>query len=318
MKILTNILAAVAVATVMAASCKKDSGPSAQEGKPDQSAEKYPVSFTVNGFGLDLKDMGVNKNGATISGLKDQIHYLYYGVYRETYDEDHFELVHSISQDSLDKNFGTIKDSLPGGNYFIGFIASKDPTYRPGFVSGRGTIYTHPSFSFTTDFGTDVFYKGIKNFAVTSPSTNVQNVTLSRGVSKLGFKFLDEIPYNASKLVIRLYSEQNGFDLFDGEENWLAYRDWERLVTINLKDADKGKKGAQFCIFIYGNSFYENLSFTLYDRDGHVIASKVVAQNSSYKTNTEYIYSGYLMPQNNAVFKVTVNDTWDSPVNIGF
>ncbi|MXV50421.1 hypothetical protein GS399_05500 [Pedobacter sp. HMF7647] len=280
------------------------------------SQKKYPVTFRVDGFGVEVKHIGTTKNQNTVSGLRDQIKYLTYSVWEE-YSPHYDSLVHEITQTADNPNFGTIADSLPDRKFKITFVASDKDDYAVTLVTGRATSFIIPTFNFRTVYGGDIFYRAIGEFTPSSAET--QHFTLTRAVSKIGVKIKDELPVNAVKAVITFADEGLGFDLLGDGANTYPGVENERRVPFAIKDEDKGKSNVQFSTYIYGNKRYYLIKLALYDASNNLIVDKaIVSTDTLYKINTEYIYTGYLMPQSNTSFTVAVNDTWSTPVNVGF
>ncbi|MXV52849.1 hypothetical protein GS399_17895 [Pedobacter sp. HMF7647] len=318
-----KILSLLVVCVMIAAACKKDSGK--LENKPDGTAtgQKFPVSFKVSEFSSNVSPFPAqgNHKGQKVSGLSDQIKYLYYYVAKES---DSLTMLKSIKQvystnpDSPDNyDFGFLQDTLPAGKYQIYIIGSNRPDADVYFIKEE-QIYTPPgvyldftNWDETNDIG-DNFYKKL-HLTVTQASPN--EVKLDRLVGKVNVKALDAIPQGISKVKVCFGTGSFLFDLGSGNGIYHSGSIPFRTIEYLIKPEDIGKKDLTLSTYFWEAGVSVNLY--IYNAAGEEIDHKFVSNGVSLKKNTMVTFSGKFFSLGQG-FRVTLNDQWGPETNQGF
>ncbi|MXV50672.1 hypothetical protein GS399_06775 [Pedobacter sp. HMF7647] len=325
----TKLLVLV-LAIAFSISCKKDAGL-----KPDKpsSSNLFAVNFKLTGFTVETKGMSVKGTGATLNGLKDQIKFLTYFVYKGS--PDSLKLVKKIEQKSIDASFGKITDSLPAGKYKVFFVGSTSSGYRTGqnILSYVDWSY-HPSLGFNTSS-----YSGYYGYTSSMGDTFLQqvdldvqsavnkNILLKRITSKITFKIQDAMPENVGKIVVSIGNAVPEFDMFSESAAYNTSHGYDfddRVLPFNVKATDQGKANLTFSAFIWPHSPYYPYFLDVYDKNNKLIKHKSLEVDSQIYAlnavaNTEYIFSGYLFDSSQpAGFSVKVDDKWNAPETIPF
>ncbi|MXV52612.1 hypothetical protein GS399_16685 [Pedobacter sp. HMF7647] len=298
---------------IAAASCKKDA---AQTEKPttQQSKKLYPVTFKLSQFSTDVKPLGMKT-----SDLKDQIKYLHYSafmdnIHNEDYVDPEYEY-HPINQvaDST-ANFGTIKDSLPAGDYIVIFAGGNTSPFTAIYYDDlRG--YHAGAVSQSFPFG-DCFGGGMSIHV--GDSVINKEVVLKRMVSKITVKITDALPANAAKFVLTV--DNMAPIVFPANQRTPADHGFpfgERYINYPVDAADIGKKDFAVSAYVYEG----NLGFviTCYDKNGQIIANKILPNvpEMFINVNKQYNFSGKLF-ENNSSFQISIDDQWGESEDIPF
>ena len=183
-----NLFPYIIIISLALSACKKD-----KHATPIATGDKFAISFNVSGFSQVIgpvtngsqNNLAVQSTSHTTQALKDVLNTLRYRIYNSSN-----VLIRDSSQSSALGNFGTIRDSIPAGNYtaiFMGNVSGVDNTYFYNAVLGV-----------TGQLGT--YYKKI-SFTVVNSSSH-QDVVLDQldGVYEIHLK--DTIPANVSSIQI--------------------------------------------------------------------------------------------------------------------
>ncbi|MBE9584859.1 hypothetical protein IM792_10410 [Mucilaginibacter sp. JRF] len=301
--------------------CKKETG-SKKVDEP-QSDQTHIATFSIQDF--SISDGSLSTNGLKTNALKDDIKYLHYGAYRGEVSDYHFALnVHKVAyQDYTQANFGKITDSLTNGPKRVYFVGTqvKGAIGTDQIPGTGGSFIAHPMFApASTDLKDDMYYAALDT-TVSGPIN--KQIVLKRMVTKVTLKISDPIPSNAAKLVFQFMDYPPTFDLATGtgrprtrEEEYLP-----RDFVYDVKSADKGKSNFELCVYVWPYR-YRELSITCFDKNGKVIATKIMPKNqydfyTNLEINRHYTFSGYLFGHQ-ATFGVTVDKKWDEPVNMPY
>lgn len=309
-----KILIILLVLSVGLVSCKKEhSTPSAKH--EENSTEKYPVSFSVAPFDVQVGTLSVNSTAKKTSALKDNFKYLYYYVTKQS---DSLHVIKTIKQQSTDQDFGRIVDTLAAGKYNIFIIgaARSDVEVFTGtheyFYPGLLLGYEGQSGRPITSIG-DNFYKKIP---ITVSKLTSQDVKLDRIVGKVKVKITDAIPAGVSKIVVDFNAVPQVLDLYTGKE---AIINQGTGLTVSqtyiVKPEDIGKTGLTIGDYFWEGSLWVMVSY--YDVNGVQVDQKIPTGNWDLKANTVVTFSGKLF-NISTVFNVGVNSDWGAQIDQPF
>jgi hypothetical protein len=296
-------------------SCKKENAGKIVNDNPALSKTLYPVGFNFS----VLQTNGVKTNSLNTLALKDQIKYLHYFVYSGPTDP-RLELVpvKQKTQKSTDQNFGYVTDSLPAGQYSIFLVGAQ----APGDVSMERKfttdLYGHPIFYYNNSSIYDTFNKRL-DLVISAPVN--QSVELTRVTTQITIKFTDIMPSNADKVKVSFEDFPLGADLLFNAGNNHAH--WElgevyptATFSFPVNSSDKGKTGFTLSTLVWPH--YLTINIDCFGLNGELIAHKKLTKIfPQIKANTNYIFSGELFSQQSN-FSVTINNEWNTPVNIPF
>ncbi|MXV52613.1 hypothetical protein GS399_16690 [Pedobacter sp. HMF7647] len=296
--------------------CKKDSsvGTGEQQQSTQTSKKLYPVTFKLGQFSTDVKPFGLKT-----SDLKDQIKFLHYSSFINYIhgpdDEQLGEKVTTINQvaDST-ANFGTIRDSLPEGDYVIIFAGGNTSPFRGFNFQGPGGYYAaavDQAFPFGDSFG-----NGMRIHV--GDSVINKEIVLKRMVSKITIKITDALPANAAKFVLTVGNMAPVvFPINQHPPGEHGYPFDDQFITFPLKTEDAGKKNYTLTTYVYyGNEYF---ILTCYNQDGAIIANKTmpVVPDQFIDVNKQYNFSGKLF-ENSSSFQISIDDQWGESEDIPF
>jgi hypothetical protein len=299
-------------------SCKKENTGTMVSDSPALSKTLYPVAFNFSAF--ESTGTKTATNALSTTALKDQIKYLRYFVFSGSIDP-RIELVpvKRKTQKSTDPNFGNITDSLPPGQYSIFFVGAQ----APGDVSMERKFttdsYGHPIFYYNNSSIYDTFNKQV-DLVVSAPVN--QSVVLTRVTTKITIKFTDIMPANATTVKVSFENFPLGADLLSNSGDPHAH--WEigelyptKSFSFPVNSSDKGKAGFTLSTLVWP-FFYPTINIDCFGLNGELIAHKELSRViPELHANTNYIFSGKLFDQNSH-FTITINDQWNTPVNVPF
>jgi hypothetical protein len=258
-------------------------------------------------------------NAATTTALKDKIKYLYYFIFTQDENGAYTE-VSKGSQKSTDKNFGTVKDTLEVGHYAVYFVGAQAPGHYE--LIFKDAVKPDPFFIYDDGSVYETFHKAFQ-LDVTANAT--QAVVLKRVVAEISVKINDPLPANAKTIRLSFGDYPKRLDLNTGvgelrAHNEEDFRDTAK-VSFPIKSTDIGKSGFTVDKFVWQSSYF-GIVVDCLDANGKVIASKTLPKNISdvytqLLNNTHYTFAGLLFsnPEN---FNVTIDDKWNTPVNVPF
>ncbi|NCD70829.1 hypothetical protein [Mucilaginibacter agri] len=326
----TNLILLMATATTLF-SCKKDNKLDVTPTTTVSTGPKYPVSFSASAFASQTSAFGAQKTVTSVkqtTALKDDINYLTYVVVAA--GDSLANIIKKVTQKSTDANFGTIRDTLPNGNYTVYFMGATrksmtlesignssfpDPEDPPSlihhiFVSDGGNIFRGDTIG-------DIFVK-VLNIKVES-RTNT-DVVMERLVSKIQVVIQDAIPAN----VVRLECRWDGFvGAYDPLRNVTHPGFGSGFPTMvynhTIVPADIGKKGFTFSTTDFpGGGHYIILNGYTATDDYLPTYSRLVLDNfPAFKSNTMITFSGTRF-DNSSSTNVTVNPTWGPGTTLPF
>jgi hypothetical protein len=301
-----KVLLLTAVSLLLLFSCKKENARKVA----NASSTKYKVTFNVVNFKIGKSTFALRPKGSTMASSDtltalntyfDELDYIVYDDLRNT--------VKRVIQDSTMANMGTITDSLPAGTYRISIVAGKKG------LAIRDNFFTENDFGYGGNSWQDTFFD---SFMITVNYAPVnQNVTLSRVVSKLELQVLDTMPMNADSLVLTVYQDAYGHDLFENVPmtGYITSR-----FSVPVPASAKGKPN--FTMDRLVGNFDCPVTITCKKTDNTVIASKSV-QDVYFTPNERTILSGDLFTtlaghNGSQTFTTKIDTAWDSdPVNGG-
>ena len=296
------------ITAIISPSCKKEHGLTIKV----SSAKKYAVhiqvaNFTVShaNFALRTKGSHLASSSDTLTNLASYIDLLYYVVM----DQNTWNVIKIIPQDSTMANMGMITDSLPAGNYTIGVIAGKK-----GLKIGQPISPTPaPTYGYDGQRWQDTFF--ILTGITVNAQNNYEEFFLTRVVGKLELTLLDNIPANADSLFVSFYGAGPGS--FTGGAFGVnnSYR-------FALPASAKGRPNFTLDMLIFTNAYGyigsvdpgEQFTITCKDVGGNVLGS-ATANSVAIYPNQKTILSGNLF--NNSApqsFTAQIDTAWSSGV----
>lgn len=302
-----KVLLLTAVPILLLFSCKKENSRTAGT---SSSSAKYKVTFNVVNFKIGKSTFALRPKGSTMASSDtltalntyfDELDYIVYDDLRNT--------VKRKIQDSTMANMGSITDSLPPGTYRITIVAGKKG------LAIRDNFFSDNDFGYGGKSWQDTFFD---SFMITISDAPVnQNVTLSRAIGKLELQILDTMPVNADSLVLTVYQDAYGHDLFVNVPmtGYITSR-----FSVPIPASAKGQPNFTMDRLIGG--FDCPVTITCKKTDNTVIASKGV-QDVYFSPNERTILSGDLFTalaghNSSQTFTTKIDTAWDSdPVNGG-
>ncbi len=271
---------------VLLFACKKEN----DTAPPPSSTEKVAVEFNVSNFLTEVTPID-GKNGrkaaassatnkdASLDGLTD----LYYYVGNGT-------VIKSGHQTSDSPDFGTFRDSLLPGDYYVYVSAAPQP------------IPEHPVGAFP-----EIFYKGT-TLVVTAETPDTISLVLARRVGLLELNITDAQPSDSIRVTCSY--EYASFDEYRIMP--MGYRTTPMPITA--------RSTTQFSEFILTVS-YLTITIEYLDRVSHTFKSKNLS--AKVENNNKTTITGKLYPDApdspQSQFNIKVDRTWgDSPTNINF
>lgn len=301
---------AIASIAILFAACKKDAA--SPKNETPVSTEKFPVSVSIADFIRTVENLPMSGARSASGQLKDtalgskvsHIVYLAYpqGVYTPV----------STFRQSVNENpvsFGTIRDSLPAGNYTLVIVASHDSLQ----VSNAGIFYIpRAGMNGIENFG-DIFAKRIYTTVTAGGLNQIEDITLPRAIGKLEVNILDGEALEASNHEITVTARSSNY-MRNVLEDY-TYLDHDGIITTLQRVS--GKKYESFVLD------REDFMVTITVKDkstGDVVLSKLLT-DISVGINKKTIISGNLTGSNtntNGNWDLRVNQTWDSDVIVEF
>lgn len=268
----------VALLLLLAASCSKQGNTKPGVPGSDTSGKKYAVKFNLGGDFVQKAGDNRQQAANARTAADTTVYTLYYFV--------QFHPDHNIIQKSTDPNFGTIVDSLPGGDYHISVFVTtaKQETLNYQTVMDGDTLNVGMPLP-----GGDFFAKSINLTVVGAVN---EPMILDRVVSRVHLTVLDALPLNADHLEIATFRQNPAFDTSDqdGINGWNNRYDYKNNVVswdAYLGAADRsnlyftadqlGKKNWNTYLYFFGVPDQRlNLELTVYSTTNTVITKKTV------------------------------------------
>ncbi|NCD72256.1 hypothetical protein [Mucilaginibacter agri] len=303
------------------ASCKKDNTMVVKnQPDPTVAVTKYPVSFSASAFSSQTSAFGTKAVTAVkqTQALKDVIKVLSYYV---TSVDSPGIIIKKVVQKSTDANFGTIRDTLPNGNYRVVFLGSTGSRIKVGAMSfdyevpvSQWDLYASDDGSFfRSDSIGDNFAK-VLNLTVNA-RTNY-DVVMERIVGKAKVVIQDAIPTNVARIDCLWQSLPGAYDLFTGTPNYgngggLPILTFHHQVT----PAEIGKKGFTFGVTTFATSI--SIQLFAYDAAGNQLYTRYVSDNTQIDANTMVTFTGTLF-DNSQSANVSANPVWGGSTTLPF
>lgn len=284
-----KILLALSFCALSFTSCKKD-----------KDGPKTDVTFQFSDFNWEVGAIGKTSSRTHDVGdsvgdtLKNYAKYFYYRAYNSS-----GVLVSQKTQTSDAPDFGVITDVLDPGTYTVVFTASN----RPLGFSRYGLTSDH-FYDMQNGYWDDTFFQKKTVTVGTEPITH--SVKLERIVGALEVTLLDEIPQNASKIVITAEHEQGVYELNSGKRAATGTKTKEFILTA----ADKGQANRKFLMHILNITRGLRITITSYNSQNAVLNTKVI-DNVSFYQNRKTMLRGNLSSA--STFVVTVDPVWGTP-----
>lgn len=201
-----------------------------------------------------------------------------------------------IHQSGDDDGFGSLKVSLTFGRHKLAVVASRgsDPQMSE---DGSTITWVKPSDTFWVSEELDV----------TASTAAAHPLVLRRVATRLKVQLNDEIPANASKLVITPATWYYGLTVADGSGT--AAKNQARPVSIPASYI--GTSGQMVCS-IFGLSpsdeWQTDINLKLVDEDDTELGSATL-NGATFSQNVSTVYTGYILKKN-LTGQVTANDSW--------
>jgi hypothetical protein len=207
------------------------------------------------------------------------------------------ELRQNIHQSNTDEGFGAISASMGYGEHTIYFVASRG-TAPTTDTDAQTITWVKPS---------DTFW-ATASITVSPSSESSQTVTLSRVATRLKIAVNDEVPTEASKLIITPAQWYYGIDYTTG--NGVApSTDHPREITIpSSYIGTTGQLAAMIFGFVPSTDWHTGATITMCGNGSSTLGS-VTIDDIPFKRNITTSYSGCLMVTGRT-FTLTADDAW--------
>ncbi|NCD72258.1 hypothetical protein [Mucilaginibacter agri] len=319
MKTNLSLLMIIAVALF---SCKKDKSVTPEKQPSTIAVTKYPVSFSASAFSSQTSAFGTKAvNGVKkTQALKDQISFLQYYVTRI---DSPGIIIKTVIQKSTDANFGTIRDTLPNGNYRIVFLGTETKdidvaAYNNSYEDNPESLW--PLYVFDDIPGSyplspssmgDVFLKVLTLTVTTRTNTDI---VMDRLVGKINVVIQDAIPANVTRIECRERLPR-GYDIISNKV--FSTGNGVPLITFfhNVVPSDIGTKGFTFSTTCFPTG--ANIELFGFDAAGNVLFDRYVSDNEPVKANTTLTFSGTLF-DNSSITNITTNPVWGPATTLPF
>jgi hypothetical protein len=254
-----------------------------QNEKPTGWEQKI-ITFT---FGETLTQHAMTRADVTELSLTDLWMFDYVGG----------ELRQNIHQSNTDEGFGAISASMGYGEHTIYFVASRG-TAPTTDTDAQTITWVKPS---------DTFW-ATASITVSPSSESSQTVTLSRVATRLKIAVNDEVPTEASKLIITPAQWYYGIDYTTG--NGVApSTDHPREITIpSSYIGTTGQLAAMIFGFVPSTDWHTGATITMCGNGSSTLGS-VTIDDIPFKRNITTSYSGCLMVTGRT-FTLTADDAW--------
>ena len=190
------------------------------------------------------------------------------------------ERVKMITQQSGDKNFGTVSLTLTEGSYVFAVLAHS--------CSGNATITNLQKITFPNNVVSDTFYT-YGEITIDGSGSQEYDLTLERTVAMFRLKITDDIPANVAKMK---FYYTGGSSTFSAETGFGSVNSKQ---TVNLTPADgvKVDGGTQFDVYTFPHAMSGELKMTITALDASNNAVKeMVFENVPVQMNTITLYEG--------------------------
>lgn len=290
----------------------------------------YKVSFSISG-GNSLKSenspgtLQINDTGG--SSLASQFSVLVYNIFDARGNQ-----IRQLTQQATDKNFGTINDLLPPGNYRVIIAAGQANMFQKS-VATPSTNYTYCAYlQDNTPIGPfyDTFYKDT-SITVASAPVN-QAISLKRINAELEIKINDALPANADHFTYSFDNEYLAFDLLKGQpipsNIYVSYATGQPGVIdpsistatvstiVKIPASAVGTTSFMMDHIVLNTLGTHTVTLTCFDAQSNVIETKTIA-NVTFKINTKTVLSGNLFGSvNQSAVSTPVN--WGSTMTVNF
>lgn len=218
---------------------------------------------------------------------------LEYIVYRDGTDSPYKQRHYTEDDD----DFGIVYDSLPEGDYRIGFLAHSSPN---PLLSSKNV------FSF--DSISDTFFL-LKEIAVTRGEKIVADISLQRVVSRIELVAKDKVPAGLAQFDVKIGNYPDRFDLFSGKG--IVASDTVCLSRVYLP-AEAGATETRHLFYCFDPEPEKKVGVTLYARhdDGESYYSRQLEIHP--QINKIVRYKGYLysLPFSDGAFTWEVDSEW--------
>lgn len=261
-------------------SCTTDEPKSEKPTNWDQKT----ITFT---FGETLTQHAMTRADVTELNLTDLWTFDYVGG----------ELQQTIHQSNTDEDFGSISVSMEYGEHILYFVASRGTT--PTTDTDTQTItWVKPS---------DTFW-ATASITVSPSSASSQTVTLSRVATRLKVAVNDEVPTEASKLIITPAQWYYGIDYTTGD-GVAPSADHPREITIpSSYIGTTGQLAAMIFGFVPQTDWHTGATITMCGANSSTLGS-VTISDIPFKRNITTSYLGSLMTTGRT-FTLTADDAW--------
>lgn len=280
-------------------SCKKENKSSgAVEPTSTTTADKkYPVGFSLSAdFSQSITNIHslAPKNPTAVlatsqDSLKQNIQYLYYFLF-----DANNKLLHQITQQASDANFGSIVDTLSPGTYTAQFIGSK---YVPYFDFDASTKLIQTYNAHFPAFSNDWPSTYVKQYNLVVGNTNQQQkLVLDHAEAQLLVNLLDTIPANVATINVN-FNYKNVYPFLATTTAFNSYHTTYNMNTT-ITSAQRSAGGFQQLATNLVGPDLITVAITAFDSNGHALyQAGIPAVNlvSGKKT----VLSGYLFKPNN-------------------
>ncbi|WP_109698470.1 hypothetical protein [Chitinophaga deserti] len=304
-------LCVIATTALFFFACKKQSTEAPETYYP--SGEKYPIQVNVSDFIKKVETMplpGARNTSpqAKDSLLSNKVSHIIYGVFQQPNHTFIRQIRQSVNVNPI--TFGSIRDSLPAGNYTILLIAAQDSV---NYVEGTYMwMVPHIEYGVLAPLG-DVYAK-MFDFTVTPGAPNViEGTTLNRATGKIEVNVLDgaALEANNQEVVVTVSNLNHRFHVSNFQSEWemeLPMTTLSRITATRYEGHILNKNDLYVTIKVKDKS------------TGAVISTKTLS-NIAVGVNQRTIISGNLTGANsnsNGNWDIHLNQDWNSDIVVEF
>lgn len=200
-----------------------------------------------------------------------------------------------------DPDFGIVYDSLPEGDYQIGFLAHSSP--HPAL--SEGNVFSFDSIS-------DTFFL-LKEFEIHAGDEISPDITLERVVSRIEFVAKDEVPGHLSQFDIKIAQYPDRFSLFT--QQGIAASDTVSLSRIYTGN-EAGQKNTVHAFYCFIPPQAEKMGIRLEARNAEKEVYYARNLEVSPRLNKIIRYTGrlYTVPFSDDSFVPEINSEWGGTI----
>ena len=214
------------------------------------------------------------------------------------------ERVKMITQQSGDKDFGTVSLTLPEGDYDMAVVAHN--------CNGNATITDLQKITFPNNIVSDTFYT-YGQLTIDGSDGQTFDLTLERAVAMFRLRITDAIPSDVAKMKFyytggsSTFSAQSGFGSVNSKQ------------TVNLltSDAMIVDGATQFEVYTFPHAETDELKITItaQDASGNTVQEQIF-EKVPVKLNTITVYEGSFFGEAKGssetnVFQIKADGEWD-------